>query len=343
MIRLVICLLAVCLNTNSNYKGGTNNGGRSEENFIVKKMYIVIFIILSISCINNLYAEVFAPYNSPVFHEKGCADLPPNERLMKFPTIQSALKSGASPCGSCINQGSGNTSNYQSTQNTYNNTIGAGHSDSSTVGICHASDCIYPKFRDNLCATHWSEIEGNEIDESASLDAMLAIIEKKEKQARQLEDAKEEVRNNPDVAWAHNNLGNAYDELGKFQEAIESYKQTIRIDPDYVDAHYNLGLAYYKSHKYKEAIKSFKQAISIDPRSSQAHYGLGLAYYDSGYYEAIGHKQAIRIDPDYRDAHYNLGIAYLMLKDRGSAIEQYKILKRFNSELANKLFDMIYE
>ena len=95
--------------------------------------------------------------------------------------------------------------------------------------------------------------------------------------AGELEDAKEEVRNNPDDAIAHRNLGFAYDELGRYQEAIKSYKQAIRIDPDYAKAHYNLGLAYCGS------------------------------------------------------------------EDRGSALEQYKILKSLDTELANKLFNAIYE
>ena len=53
-------------------------------------------------------------------------------------------------------------------------------------------------------------------------------------------------------------------------------------------------------------------------------------------------KQAIRIDPDDADAHYNLGIAYLGLNDRGSAMEQYKILKKLDTEKANDLFNEIY-
>ena len=52
-------------------------------------------------------------------------------------------------------------------------------------------------------------------------------------------------------------------------------------------------------------------------------------------------KQAIRINPDLADAHNNLGIAYLLLNDRGSALEQYKILKKLDTELANKLFNFI--
>jgi hypothetical protein len=36
-------------------------------------------------------------------------------------------------------------------------------------------------------------------------------------------------------------------------------------------------------------------------------------------------------------------MSYLRLGDRGSAIEEYKILRVLNQELANKLFDLIYE
>ncbi len=62
------------------------------------------------------------------------------------------------------------------------------------------------------------------------------------------------------------------------------------------------------------------------------------------YEEAIeSYKQAIRIDPDYADAHSNLGLAYHYSNDRNSALEQYKILKELDTELANELFDEINE
>ena len=85
----------------------------------------------------------------------------------------------------------------------------------------------------------------------------------------------------------------------------------VRNNPDDARAHANLGYAYYETGKYKEAIKSYKQAI--------------------------------RINPDYAMAHYNLGLAYCGSEDRGSALEQYKILKNLDTELANKLFNEIYE
>ncbi len=60
--------------------------------------------------------------------------------------------------------------------------------------------------------------------------------------------------------------------------------------------------------------------------------------------EAIkSYQQAIRIDPDHALTHYYLGTSYLLLNDRGSAMEQYKILKKLDTEMANHLFSAIYE
>jgi len=55
------------------------------------------------------------------------------------------------------------------------------------------------------------------------------------------------------------------------------------------------------------------------------------------------YKQAIRIKPDFAEAHYALGGTYFFLNDRGSALEEYKILKDLDPELANELFNLIYK
>jgi tetratricopeptide (TPR) repeat protein len=54
-------------------------------------------------------------------------------------------------------------------------------------------------------------------------------------------------------------------------------------------------------------------------------------------------KQAIRIKPDLADAHFNLGIIYLTLNAKGYALEEYKILKDFNPEMADDFFGVIYK
>ena len=79
-----------------------------------------------------------------------------------------------------------------------------------------------------------------------------------------IEDAKEEVRINPDNAEAHSNLSLAYYLLGNYKKAIESYKQAIRLGPDDAGAHFNLGLAYVFSKDRDSAVEEYEILKSLD-------------------------------------------------------------------------------
>jgi len=160
-----------------------------------------------------------------------------------------------------------------------------------------------------------------------------------------VESYKQAIRIKTDFAKAHSNLGAAYGELGRSQDAIESYKQAIRIEPDLALAHCGLGITYGELGHYEDAIESYKQAIRIKPDDAEVHYNLGVAYGKLGRYQeaAEAFKEAIRIKPNYAEAHLGLGVAYLGANDKGSALEEYKILKTLNTEMANKLFNLIYK
>ncbi len=99
-----------------------------------------------------------------------------------------------------------------------------------------------------------------------------------------------------------------------------------------------------KLKTYSKAIEAYKQTIRINPDDAIAYCNLGFAYDQLGFHEEAreAYIQAIRIDPDYAEAHYSLGVAYLLIKDRDSAINEYKILKELDIDLANELFDLIY-
>jgi len=160
-----------------------------------------------------------------------------------------------------------------------------------------------------------------------------------------IESCKQAIKIKPDYVDAHCNLGTAYLNLGRYQDAIESCKQAIKIKPDYAEAHNNLGVAYGNLGCYQDAIESCKQAIKIKPDYAEAHNNLGFAYSNLGrYQDAIeSYKQAIKIKPDYAEAHNNLGNAYLMTGDKGSALEECKILKTLDTKQANELFTLIYK
>jgi tetratricopeptide (TPR) repeat protein len=160
-----------------------------------------------------------------------------------------------------------------------------------------------------------------------------------------IETCKQAIQLKANFAEAHNNLGWTYQMLGRYQEAIQSFKQAIRLKPDFAQAHNNLGKSYSALKKYEEAIESFKETIRIQFDYAEGHSNLGAAYFHIGRFEEAiaSYKQAVRLKPSLAEAHLNLGMSYLKLGDRGSAMEEYKILRGLNQELANKLFNLIYE
>jgi tetratricopeptide (TPR) repeat protein len=149
----------------------------------------------------------------------------------------------------------------------------------------------------------------------------------------------------PDLAEAHNNQAWVYHRQGRYPEAIESSKQAIRLQPDFAEAHYNLGNGYAGLKRYDQAAEAYKQAIRLEYDYAEAHLNLGAAFHQMGRYEEAidSYKRALLLKPLMPQGHLNLGMTYLKLGDKSSAIEEYKILKDLDKEMANRLFDLIYE
>ncbi|MFC1624177.1 tetratricopeptide repeat protein [Candidatus Omnitrophota bacterium] len=130
----------------------------------------------------------------------------------------------------------------------------------------------------------------------------------------------------PDSPRVHNNLGNAYYNMGREEEAIALYKKALEIDPDNEEAYFNQGVIYDSTNRNKEAISSYKKAIEINPDYADAYHNLGVAYNSiNRNKEAISsYKKAIEINPDHADAYNNLGVAYNSINRNAEAIASYK-------------------
>jgi len=144
----------------------------------------------------------------------------------------------------------------------------------------------------------------------------------------------------PADAKVYNNIGLAYGKQGRYDDAIASCRKAIELDPTYAKAYNNLGIAYgEKGHAEKE-IEYYQKAIELDPAYPQAYGNLGSAYLERGEYDRAiaAYQKAIQLDPDYVKAHSNLAMAYLAKKDKTGLTRQVERLKKLGRrDLAEEL------
>ncbi len=149
---------------------------------------------------------------------------------------------------------------------------------------------------------------------------------------------------NPRFEAAHFNLGMVYVRIGRYEEGRQSFETVAGLDPEAVPAHYNAGIAYSQLGKYEEAISAQKNVIRLNPEFAPAHHAMGEALAKLGREkEALAaYIEAIRVDPDFAPAHFAFGTVLLKKGDRSGALDQFKILKKLDSNLADNLFNRIY-
>jgi len=85
---------------------------------------------------------------------------------------------------------------------------------------------------------------------------------------------REVLRLKPNAAWAWFGLGDTYDQLGRYREAISAYMEALRLKPDYVDAWNNLALAYALSGNRTAALQALKELRRYDPEKADKLFDL---------------------------------------------------------------------
>jgi tetratricopeptide (TPR) repeat protein len=154
----------------------------------------------------------------------------------------------------------------------------------------------------------------------------------------------EAIAINPQFEPAYFNLGLVFSRQGRHEEGRRAFESVVRLNPEAAPAHYNAGLAYSQLGRFEDALGAQKTAIRLDPDFAPAYYAMGEAFDRLGR-DAEGaraYREAIRVDPEFAPAHYAIGAAMLKKGDKIDALDQFKILKKLDSELADNLFNRIY-
>ncbi|MGH9434069.1 MAG: tetratricopeptide repeat protein, partial [Terriglobia bacterium] len=120
-------------------------------------------------------------------------------------------------------------------------------------------------------------------------------------------------------------LAQAYERLGKLDEAEKTFQKAIALRPNYGATYSWLGLFYFDHGRYEDAARMFKRMIGLAPDSFMGFSNLGGAYLMEGRYsEAIAPLQtSIGIRP-HAGAYSNLGTAYYYLHKFMEAARTYE-------------------
>jgi tetratricopeptide (TPR) repeat protein len=110
---------------------------------------------------------------------------------------------------------------------------------------------------------------------------------------------------------AENNLGLAYERLGRTDEALAAYRTAITFDPDAPEPYLNLGTL-LTSNRPQDAIGYLLKAVDTAPQDAAAHRQLGKAYLLSNQLEAAQSEleKAVGLDPQNGPAHFLLAEIY---------------------------------
>jgi|GEM_PF-4075418 len=88
---------------------------------------------------------------------------------------------------------------------------------------------------------------------------------------------------NPEMEDVNLDLGQAYQELGKLDEAEQAYREEIKGHPDNADAHFSLGYLLFTKGRYEECIAKFAKARELDPKlGAAARFYEGAALFKTG-------------------------------------------------------------
>jgi Tfp pilus assembly protein PilF len=107
-------------------------------------------------------------------------------------------------------------------------------------------------------------------------------------------------------------LGLVFSQLGRPDLALEQFRESVVLDPQLADAHFHLGVALAESMEWSEAAVAYRKALALPTLTvpDLAHQNLGLALYHLRRYGEAEQdlRFAISLSPEMQAAYYHLGL-----------------------------------
>ncbi|MCH7725669.1 MAG: S8 family serine peptidase, partial [Planctomycetes bacterium] len=138
-------------------------------------------------------------------------------------------------------------------------------------------------------------------------------------------------RQDPTLAEAYYQRGNAHGDLGAGEHALDDYSSALALKPDYLQAMYNRGVVLAELGRHQEAVNAFTRTIGLRPGLSNAHLNRGASLDELGRHEEAiaAYTKALDCNPSNSDALFNRAKTNYHLGELEEAVSGYSEVLRY--------------
>jgi len=149
-----------------------------------------------------------------------------------------------------------------------------------------------------------------------------------------------------DIEEVYTILGNTYDNLDLYDEAVDAHEKALELNPDYFKAWVNLGITYRHEGDLDRAEESYNKALNLAPDYAELHASIGALDIIMGEPEKAieALERAIGLDSQLAVAHSNLALAYAMVgrfEEAEASLQQAIILGYDNWAVIQERIDSL--
>lgn len=148
----------------------------------------------------------------------------------------------------------------------------------------------------------------NDLGEYKKARALYAKVQEK---SREHKGSKMDPFIRAKLANRHAEVGDIYEGIGFYKEAIEEYRKALHLGPTFLDIRCKLAVCLREMGKHRDAIEEFKRVLKANPKYHYAGVQLGVTLYASGKTkEAVAQwKKTLKAEPGHEGAKMYLRLA----------------------------------
>lgn len=158
-------------------------------------------------------------------------------------------------------------------------------------------------------------VRGALVDEKPSTPAEFAV-----------KNLEKEAKVDPDNPENQLALGYAYQQEGRYDDALKQYELVLKAEPQNTGALYNKGIVLMTVGKTKEGEAVLWDLLEIAPDHVLAAKALGDYYVEKKHYKSalVALEPVIQLQPQYADLQYLAGYSCEQLAINDKAVEYYR-------------------